>query len=77
MPWSTRTRSCSTASQAERLRTNVALKLTHLGLALDEELAFANVAELVDHARDRGNFIRIDMEESAHVDATLRTLPRA
>ena len=61
---------------AENLRTNVALKLTHLGLALDEELAYANVAELVDHARDRGNFIRIDMEESVYVDATLRTFRR-
>jgi proline dehydrogenase len=60
----------------EGLRTNVALKLTHLGLALEEELAFVNVAELVDHARDRSNFIRIDMEESAYVDATLRTYRR-
>jgi proline dehydrogenase len=60
----------------ERLSTNVALKLTHLGLALDEELAFANVAELVDHARSHANFIRIDMEESAYVEATLRTFRR-
>jgi proline dehydrogenase len=56
----------------EELRVNVALKLTHLGLALDEELAYANVARLVEHAVRVGNFIRIDMEESAHVDATLR-----
>jgi proline dehydrogenase len=62
--------------RAEELRTNVALKLTHLGLAFDEELAFANVAELVDHARTRDNFIRIDMEESAYVDATLRIYRR-
>jgi proline dehydrogenase len=57
--------------QAERLRTNVALKLTHLGLVLDDELAYRNVAALVEHAAGHGNFIRIDMEESAHVDATL------
>jgi proline dehydrogenase len=56
----------------ERLRTNVALKLTHLGLSIDEELARRNVAELVEHAAQRGNFVRIDMEESRHVDATLR-----
>jgi proline dehydrogenase len=60
----------------ERLKTNVALKLTHIGLTLDEELAFANVAELVDHARERGTFLRIDMEESAHVEATLRVYRR-
>jgi proline dehydrogenase len=56
---------------AEGLRTNVALKLTHLGLSIDEELAQRNVAELVEHAAQLGNFIRIDMEESRHVDATL------
>jgi proline dehydrogenase len=56
---------------AESLRTNVALKLTHLGLSIDEELAQRNVAELVEHAGRVGNFVRIDMEESRHVDATL------
>ncbi|HZD86527.1 MAG TPA: proline dehydrogenase family protein [Gaiellaceae bacterium] len=55
----------------EGLRTNVALKLTHLGLSIGEELAYRNVAELVEHAAASRNFIRIDMEESAHVDATL------
>ena len=62
--------------QAEGLRTNVALKLTHLGLSIDEELAQRNVAELVEHAAQRGNFVRIDMEESRHVDATLRIYRR-
>jgi proline dehydrogenase len=57
---------------AEGLRTNVALKLTHLGLSIDEELARANLAGLVEHAAQTGNFVRIDMEESGHVDATLR-----
>jgi proline dehydrogenase len=56
----------------EGLRTNLAVKLTQLGLSIDEELAQRNVAELVVHAAERGNFVRIDMEESRHVDATLR-----
>ena len=57
---------------AEReLRVNVALKLTHLGLLLDEELAYQNVRHLVDHAASLGNFIRIDMEHSGLVDQTL------
>ena len=56
----------------ERLPANVALKLTHLGLAIDEELAAGNVRTLVDEAARLGNFIRIDMEESVYVDATLR-----
>jgi proline dehydrogenase len=61
---------------AERLRTNVAVKLTHLGLSIDEELAQRNVAGLVEHAAQVGNFVRIDMEESRHVDATLRIYRR-
>jgi proline dehydrogenase len=62
--------------EAEGLRTNVALKLTHLGLSIDEDLAHRNVAELVEHAATLGNFVRIDMEESGHVDATLRIYHR-
>ena len=60
----------------DELRTNIALKLTQLGLVLDEELAHTNVLELVEHAATLGNFVRIDMEESAHVDATLRIFRR-
>jgi proline dehydrogenase len=58
------------------LRANVAVKLTHLGLLIDEELAYANIAALVGHAAARGNFIRIDMEHSSVVDATLRIYRR-
>jgi proline dehydrogenase len=61
---------------ADDLRANVALKLTHLGLEIDEELAFENVRTLVVHASDRGSFIRIDMEQSQFVDATLRIYRR-
>jgi proline dehydrogenase len=62
--------------RAEGLRTNVSLKLTHVGLAIGEEVAYANVAALAGHAAAAGNFVRIDMEESAHVDATLRIFRR-
>jgi proline dehydrogenase len=61
---------------AEGLRCNIAVKLTQLGLVLDEELAFDNVASLVDHASALGNSIRIDMEQSEHVDATIRIYRR-
>jgi proline dehydrogenase len=61
---------------AEGLQTNIALKLTHLGLDLDPEVAYGNVAEVVAHADRHGNFIRIDMEESARVDDTLRVYRR-
>jgi len=58
------------------LEANLAVKLTHLGLLIDEELAYENVSALVDHAAERGNFVRIDMEHSSVVDATLRIYRR-
>jgi len=60
----------------ERLRANVALKLTHLGLDVDEELALRNVRTLVERATERDGFVRIDMEQSSYVDATLRIYRR-
>ena len=60
----------------EDLRCNVALKLTHLGLVIDEELAYENVKSVVEEAAQLGNFVRIDMEDSPWVDATLRTYRR-
>jgi proline dehydrogenase len=61
---------------AERLNANVALKLTHLGLEIDEELAYSNVRGLVQYAAELGGFIRIDMEQSQFVDATLSAYRR-
>jgi proline dehydrogenase len=62
--------------EAEQLKTNVSLKLTHLGVTLDEELGYANVERLVAEAGRRGNFMRIDMEDSPLVDVTLRIYRR-
>lgn len=56
---------------AERADANVALKLTHLGLACDERAAYDNLTSVVRHAAGLGNSIRIDMEQSAFTDATL------
>jgi len=56
---------------SERATANVALKLTHLGLAIDRDLASANVAAVARRAAASSNFVRIDMEQSAHTDATL------
>jgi proline dehydrogenase len=60
----------------EQLRANVALKLTHLGLDIDEDLAFDNVRRLVERATELDGFIRIDMEQSAYVEPTLRVYRR-
>jgi proline dehydrogenase len=61
---------------AEQLQTNIAVKLSHLGAILDEDLGYENVERLVVEAARLGNFVRIDMEDSAMVDLTLRTYRR-
>jgi proline dehydrogenase len=61
---------------SEGLKANVALKLTHLGLALGEEVAYGNVERLVAKAGELGSFVRIDMEQSDYVEMTLRIYER-
>jgi proline dehydrogenase len=59
-------------SFAERgLDANVAFKLTHVGLDIDPELAFENASRIAAIARQSGRTIRMDMEQSRYVDATL------
>lgn len=49
----------------------VSVKLSQLGVKIDEDLAHENMRRILDRARQHGIFVRIDMEESALVDPTL------
>jgi proline dehydrogenase len=55
----------------ERAYANIALKLTHLGLAISPDVAFGHVAAVARKAAQCGNFVRIDMEQSDYTDSTL------
>jgi proline dehydrogenase len=55
----------------ENINANISLKLTQLGLHLDLDACLAHVEIIVRLGNDLGNFIRIDMEDSAVVDLTL------
>jgi len=57
---------------AEKLNSHVSIKLTQLGLAIDEKLACRNLAAICERAAQHHNFARVDMEGSAFTDATLR-----
>jgi proline dehydrogenase len=57
--------------EQRKLDANVSLKLTHMGLDLDETLARKTVGELVAHAARIGNFVRVDMEGSPYTQKTL------
>jgi proline dehydrogenase len=56
---------------AQGLNTNVSLKLTHMGLDVDENLAYEIASSLVEHASRIDNFVRVDMEGSAYTQRTL------
>ena len=57
---------------AEGLDSNVSVKLTGLGLELDLDLCRQNLEAVVGDAAARGNFVRIDMEDSTTTDRTLQ-----
>jgi proline dehydrogenase len=56
----------------EALDANVSVKLTGLGLKLGYDLCRRNLESVVREAGERGNFVRIDMEDSTTTDDTLR-----
>jgi proline dehydrogenase len=55
----------------EQLDANVAFKLTHVGLDIDPELAYENAVRIASAAGEGGRTVRMDMEQSRYVDATL------
>ncbi len=58
--------------------SNVSVKLTAMGLLFDEGLALDNLVAIVERAaRNADPFVRIDMEGSAVLEATLRVFERA
>jgi proline dehydrogenase len=58
--------------EREQLDSNVSVKPTALGLNLSYSLCRRNLEQVVRHAGEIGNFVRIDMEDSSTTDATLR-----
>jgi proline dehydrogenase len=58
---------------SRNLNANVSVKLTHMGIDVDQQLAYEHVAELVAKAAAMSprNFVRVDMEGSAYTQRTL------
>ena len=53
------------------VQANVSVKLTQLGLDVDDTLCLENMRSILTRARGHGIFVRIDMESSAHTARTL------
>jgi len=58
------------------LLANLSIKPTQMGLAIDKELAYQQILELVKRAKEINNFVRIDMEDSPYTDVTLEVYKR-
>jgi proline dehydrogenase len=64
------------AIEARKLRANVSVKLTQVGMDIGPDLAERIVADMVAHAAHIGSFVRIDMEGSEYTEATLTLTER-
>jgi proline dehydrogenase len=61
---------------ARQLPTTPSVKLTHLGLDLDEALCIANLTRIVERARAVGTSVWVDMESSRYTERTLALVAR-
>jgi len=59
-----------------KINSNVSIKLTQFGLGLDHELAYRNARRVVEEAHKRGNFVRVDMEDSSVTQVTIDIFKR-
>lgn len=59
------------AIKDEKLDTYLSVKPTSVGLGIDFQFGYENIAELIKKANDYGIWVRLDMENSPYTDMTL------
>lgn len=64
------------AIEKNGLDSNISIKPTQMGLALDKDFCFELFDEIVAKAQKLNNFVRIDMEDSPYTDLTFELLGR-
>lgn len=53
------------------VQANVSIKLTQIGMGLDETICRANLQRILQRAKEHNNFIRIDIEDTPYTDTTI------
>lgn len=53
------------------IRSNVSIKLTQIGMGLDESVCRDNLGRILQRAKELRNFIRIDIEDTPYTDTTI------
>ncbi|SDW77396.1 L-proline dehydrogenase [Marininema mesophilum] len=59
------------AIRQKGVTSNVSVKLTQLGLDIDPAFCLENMDRIAAKAKETENFVRIDMEDSPRIDATM------
>lgn len=62
---------CLSRIAIDRLDANISIKLTQLGMGLDNDVAAACLEEIAAAALEAGTTVTLDMEESEHTGATV------
>ncbi|MCE9647806.1 MAG: proline dehydrogenase family protein [Chloroflexi bacterium] len=52
-------------------RANMSIKLTQIGLSLDESLCVLNLERILARARQNNTFVRVDIEDTPYTDKTI------
>ena len=55
------------------VRANVSIKLTQIGMGLDEETCQQNLVRILELAKQHKNFVRVDIEDTPYTDVTIST----
>jgi proline dehydrogenase len=55
-------------------KSNVSIKLTQIGMGLDDSLCRENLTRILQRAKEYKNFVRIDMEDTPYTDTTIELL---
>ena len=59
------------------VKSNVSIKLTQIGMGLDDSLCRENLTRILHRAKGYKNFVRIDMEDTPYTDTTIELLNSA
>lgn len=53
------------------VKSNVSIKLTQIGIGLDENICRQNLVEILEQVKKCSNFLRVDMEDTPYTDITI------
>jgi len=63
--------------EKDNVQSNVSIKLTQIGMGLDDTLCSDNLTRILHRAKGYKNFVRVDMEDSPYTDTTIEILNAA